>query len=506
MSGACRPTRRALPLTFDACQLAMSLVPAAAQVQVFDAVRALAFVGDLSMGQPIDHSARTAWLAVQLAVALGLDARLQANVVYVALLRWSGCTANAPEVADVIGDDVGGRQAMLAVGLPAHLSGLLIPAAQIHCEVSGDVARTLGLPPDIECALRRIFEKLDGSGQPNALAGAEVPVEVQLAQVANDLEIHSRVHDLERALANLAARAGCHYPAAWLPVLRRHAADWLHTLERDPACIDASPAPAMVALPVPTASLELIADVIDLKLPWLTGYSRRVAEAARAAALRLDLTEAQGQRIYRAALIHGMGRAAVPNEIWNQPGPRSEAAMERLRLVPYWTGRAARRIGSLSEEADIASHADERLDGSGFFRGTSGDAIGIEGRVLAAAAQWVMWQTDRPGQPGLDAAEASQCLRDEAQRGRFDARVVAALTGAALASAIPAPADPAGLLSAREVEVLRRISHGQSNKEAARALGISPSTVRAHLENIFRKLDCTTRAAATLKALTMGLL
>ncbi|MDC6169570.1 response regulator transcription factor, partial [Paucibacter sp. XJ19-41] len=74
------------------------------------------------------------------------------------------------------------------------------------------------------------------------------------------------------------------------------------------------------------------------------------------------------------------------------------------------------------------------------------------------------------------------------------------------ASPRPTPADPAGPLSAREIEVLRRISHGESNKEAARALGISPSTVRAHLENIFRKLDCTTRAAATLKALTMGLL
>lgn len=477
-----------------------------AQVRVFDAVKALAFVGDLSMGQPIDHSARTAWLAVQLAAALGLDAQLQANAAHVALLRWSGCTANAPEVADVIGDDVGGRQAMLAVGLPAHLSSLLIPAAQIHCEVSGDVARTLGLPAPVERALRRIFEKLDGSGQPNALAGAEVPVEVQLAQVASDLEIHSRVHDLARALAGLAARAGRHYPAEWLPVLRERAADWLHTLERDPASSADALALALPALPgLATAPLELIADVIDLKLPWLTGYSRRVAEAARAAALRLGLPAAQARRLYRAALIHGMGRAAVPNEIWNQPGPPGEAAMERLRLVPYWTARAARRIGSLAEEAEIASQVDERLDGSGYFRGSSGDAIGIEGRVLAAAAQWLMWQTERPGQPALDATAAAERLREEAERGRFDARVVAALTGGE-AMAAPAPPAADALLSGREIEVLRRISHGESNKEAARALGISPSTVRAHLENIFRKLGCTTRAAATLKAMTLGVL
>jgi HD-GYP domain-containing protein (c-di-GMP phosphodiesterase class II)/DNA-binding CsgD family transcriptional regulator len=464
----------------------------------------LAFVGDLSMGQPIDHSERTAWLAAQLAAVLGYEGELQTHVVYVSLLRWSGCTANAPEIADLMGDDVGGRQAMLAVGLPPHLFGQMGPTAQIHCEVSGDIARMLGLPEPIERALRRIFETLDGKGEPNSLAGSEVPIEVQLVQVAGELEVRSRVHDLEHALAGLAARAGRHYPAPWLATLREHAADWLHTLEKNPTNVDV-PSHAL-ALATQTASLELIADVIDLKLPWLTGYSRRVANAARACAVRLGMPEAQSQRVYRAALIHGIGRASVPNEIWNRLGPPREAEIERLRLVPYWTARAARRIGSLADEADFASYADERMDGSGFFRGVSGDAIGLEARVLAAATQWVMWQVSRPGQVGLSEQEATQRLRDETQRGRFDAKSVSVLTGGPVAAPNPEVVDAVGLLSSREVEVLRRISRGESNKEAARTLGISPSTVRSHLENVFRKLGCTTRAAATLKALTSGLI
>jgi DNA-binding NarL/FixJ family response regulator len=77
-----------------------------------------------------------------------------------------------------------------------------------------------------------------------------------------------------------------------------------------------------------------------------------------------------------------------------------------------------------------------------------------------------------------------------------------ALTGRPAAALKPGPADAAGLLTGPPIEVLRRLSHGEST----RTLGISPSTVRAHLENIFRKLECTTRAAATLKALTSGLL
>lgn len=63
-----------------------------------------------------------------------------------------------------------------------------------------------------------------------------------------------------------------------------------------------------------------------------------------------------------------------------------------------------------------------------------------------------------------------------------------------------------GLLSARECRVLLEISRGASNKQVARLLEISPGTVRTHVENIFRKLDCSTRAAAALKGWTLGLI
>jgi DNA-binding CsgD family transcriptional regulator len=62
------------------------------------------------------------------------------------------------------------------------------------------------------------------------------------------------------------------------------------------------------------------------------------------------------------------------------------------------------------------------------------------------------------------------------------------------------------LLTGRESRILREISQGASNKQVARLLEISPSTVRTHVENIFRKLDCSTRAAAAFKAATLGLI
>ena len=473
------------------------------RIPVFDAIKALAFVGDLSMGQPVDHSVRTAWLAARLAAASGASPDDQGHAACVALLRWSGCTANAPEFATLLGDDVGGRRAMLAQAsaqAAAAFAGSVGPLAQIHCEVSGEIALRLGMPPEVEAPLRHIFEAYDGTGKPAGLPAAQIPEAVFVVTIAGDLEIFSRTHGLHDALLLIAERADARYPARLTDLAREHAADWLHALDQG-AAGDLQPPSA--ALADTTAPLELIADVIDLKLPWLTGFSRRVADAAATCAAGLGLDEAGQHRIRRAALIHGIGRASVPNTVWELPVVRNEADVERLRLVPYWTDRAARRIEALKAEADVASYVDERLDGSGCFRGAKGEAIGPEARVLAAAAHWTWLRTDRPARPALGAEEATAVLRAEAAQGRFDAGVVAVLTG----GAAPAPAAAAPtLLSAREVGVLRRISLGDSNKEAARVLEISPSTVRAHLENIFRKLECSTRAAATLKAMTLGLL
>lgn len=482
-------------------------MPPSSPIQLVDAIRALAFVGDLSMGQPIDHSARTAWLASQLAAATGQGEDTQGRAACVSLLRWSGCTANAPEFSDLLGDDVGGRRTMLATTsarAASDFAGTVGALAAIHCEVSGDIARTLGMPPAVELPLRHIFETFDGQGKPDGLDASRIPAEVFLVSIAGDLEIFSRVHGLNNALRYIADRADARYPAFLVDAVQRHAVDWLHGLEQGAAAV---PWPLGGALQGATAPLELIADVIDLKLPWMTGFSRRVAEAALRCAAGMGLDAAQQQRTYRAGLIHGIGRASVPNGVWDMPGVRSEADAERLRLVPYWTERAARRIDTLRPEAAIASFVDERLDGSGFFRGAKGAAIETEARALAVAAHWVTLCTARPGKAALPQADALAALRAEADAGRLDAQAVAALTGHPQPAAWAPPGhEAAALLSGREVEVLGRISLGESNKEAARTLGISPSTVRAHLENIFRKLGCTTRAAATLKALTLGLL
>ena len=180
--------------------------------------------------------------------------------------------------------------------------------------------------------------------------------------------------------------------------------------------------------------------------------------------------------------------------------------------MPYWTSRAAGQIDGLALEAEIASFAFERRDGSGYFRGRSGTAMPLEGQIVAAAEQWVSLRTRRPWRDAFTEAQALDRMREEAAAGRFDQAVVDALFASVLSHA---PAKPVASvapvrgeqpLSDRELEVLRCIARGENTKQVARALDISPRTVRTHVERLFLKLECSTRAAATLKAATRGLI
>ena len=485
-------------------------------IAVFDAVRALAFIGDLSMGQPTDHSLRTAWLAGTIATQARCDASQVEAARHVALLRWSGCTANAQEFADFLEDDVQGRSALLASQKPrtapqpprsVPLPEGMLAMANIHCEIAGDIASTLGLGADTEAALRCIFETYDGGGVPGLLQGNDVPMAVYVVALASDLEIFSRLYGLDQALALARGRANSVYPAFLVDASAPWASAWMTTLDAAvPPWTEVADQPASMLQRV---GLELVGDVIDLKLPWMTGYSRRVARLARDGSARAGLDEASCRRAYKAGLIHGIGRASVPNAIWNAPEPLPASSLERLRLVPYWTSRAAGHIDGLALEAEIASFAFERRDGSGYFRGRSGTAMPQEGQIVAAAEHWVSLRTGRPWRAALTEAQALDRMKAEVEAGRFDEEVVAALLAGVLSNApakpvAPVPGEPS--LSERELEVLRCISRGENTKQVARALGIGPRTVRTHVERLFLKLGCSTRAAATLKAATRGLL
>src|SRR5215472_5479363 len=140
----------------------------------------------------------------------------------------------------------------------------------------------------------------------------------------------------------------------------------------------------------------------------------------------------------------------------------------------------------LAPLAVIAVQHHERLDGSGYPRGLSGSAVSPEGRVLAAADFYHSRSEPRPHRPASPAGEAASQLRAEVRTGRMDGDAVAAVLAAAGHGAPRRQARPAGL-TGREVEVLRLLARGLSNKEIGERLTISRKTASHHVEHIYTK-------------------
>lgn len=471
-------------------------------ISLSSALGAISRVGDLSMGQPLGHSARVADLSRMLAQACHGEGEHLTVAKQVALLRWSGCTANAEGFSHLLGDDVDGRRAMLDQTLNPQTMLAIHQATSLavaHCEVSGEVAKTLGLDRAVEGGLCRVFETYDGSGRPLGLKRERIPEVAYQVVVAGDLEILSRAHGVDAALRWIADQSDRRYPAPLAGLLIQNARDWLTQLEAEPTEQHDPSVERKV-------SFTLVGDVIDLKLSWLSGFSRQVAQLACAAAQLWGLPEPNIEQIGKAALIHGLGRAAIPNHLWNAPGPLAYGATERTHLAPYWTHKACRQVPELATPGDIAAHAYERLDGSGYFRALTADSLRPEHRLLATSIAWIALKSARPWRPAHSESEAEILIKQEAAREAFDEQACDAVIAAARGELSTFSRPVNSVLTERECQILRHISQGASNKETARLLGISPSTVRTHMESIFRKLECSTRAAATLKALTLGLI
>lgn len=500
---------------------------------------ALSLATDLGTGQPMEHGLRTCWLSLAASDALALDAASRSCVYYVALLRFLGCTSDASETAALAGGDdlafnatmapmlaAGSAEGMrffvrhLAEGLPAHRrAGRVVRALadpgmdrrslSSHCEVAARLGGRLGMADAVCEALSHAYERWDGTGYPAGLAGEAVPLAIRVVSVARDAELWARQAGWARAAAVLARRRGHAHDPTVVDVFLADGERWLAEIGDDPcaAVLDAEPGPVVtIGAADLDRALAAIADFGDLTSPFLRGHSTGVASLATGAARAAGLSESDAVLVGRAALVHDVGRVGVPSGIWDRPGPLTAEQWERVRLHPYLSERVLQRCGLFAPFADLAARHHERVDGSGYHRGATGDQLGLAGRLLAAADAYHAMTEERPHRPPLTAAGAASQLLDDADGGRFSRPEVDAVLEAAGQASRPASvARPAGLTE-REVDVLRLIARGRSNKQVAVSLGISPKTVGNHVEHIDAKAGVTTRAGATLFAMEHGLL
>jgi HD-GYP domain-containing protein (c-di-GMP phosphodiesterase class II)/DNA-binding CsgD family transcriptional regulator len=487
-------------------------------IRLTEVLAALALATDLGMGQPSGHAMQTTVLAVRLARALGLSETEISDVCNVALLRYIGCTADAPEIARLAGDEIA-----LAAAVAPHVMGdaaariahtavaapeqAMATAMAVHCEAAGMLGSRLGLNPSVTTALQHGFERWDGRGHPTGQSRDEVPPAIRIAALARDAVVWQRLAGDAAARTMVMERSGLAYDPevvdAYLS-LGDSGTDSAGQLEWTEV-LASEPGPRTVSEEELDGLLEVFADFADLKLPLALGHSRRVAAVAAGAGLNLGLTDDRVRVLRRAGLVHDLGRVGISSAIWGKAEPLNTEEWERIRLHPYFTERILRRSPPLAGLATLAAAHHERLDGSGYHRGLAASGLSRPERILAAADAYVTLREPRPYRPAFDPAATVHRLRAEVETGRLDGSAVPAVVAAAGEEAPPPPHWPAGL-TRREVDVLCLAARGLTIGQVATRLAISPKTVDRHLQNSYAKAGVSSRAGAALFALHHGLL
>ena len=247
--------------------------------------------------------------------------------------------------------------------------------------------------------------------------------------------------------------------------------------------------------------LSAIADFADLKSMWTVGHSRAVAQLAGESAVVAGLAAPDVLLLRRAALVHDVGRVAVPVNVWAKPGPLNRD--ERVRLHAYHSERVLDAAAGLRPLARLAGSHGERCDRSGYHRGSRVGELPLTAWLLAAADCYQAMREPRAHRPALSPAAAADELCRDAKTGRLAPEAVNAVL---IAAGEPRrPVHRPGGLSERECEVLGLLARGLATKQVARRLDISPKTCDHHIQRLYGKIGVSTRAGATLFALEHGL-
>jgi HD-GYP domain-containing protein (c-di-GMP phosphodiesterase class II) len=509
----------------------------AAPVRLSELVATLSLVADLGMGRPMERVLRQTVITLRLADAADVGAEVRAAAYYTSLLTWVGCAADTSELAELFGDETelyadshdgdlaGTTMAMFVLrhlggGGPwlrrAGLVGRFVATAgrsvqqvmRAHCQGASELAGRLDLGDDVCQPLLQAFERWDGRGIPGDVGGEALAPAMRLVQLADNVEAFHHTAGVEGALAVARERRGTQFDPALVDCFLARHAEVLVDLDRIRAWDEVIALDPRLGVCLPEdaldRALQAFADFADLKSPQRLGHSRGVAALAEGGATRLGLASDDVDLVRRAAWVHDIGMIGVPSAVWNSTQPWSLAQAERARTHPYLTERMLAGTPGLTAVARCAAQHHERLDGSGYPHGLSGDALPMTSRVLAAADVYHALGEPRPHRAPITADAAAEVLTGEARAGRLDADAVAAVLATA-GQRVRWAADNRTGLTARETEVLVQLARGLSNPEIAAALTVSRKTVSTHLEHIYAKLGVSTRTQAALFAMRNGL-
>jgi HD-GYP domain-containing protein (c-di-GMP phosphodiesterase class II) len=175
-----------------------------------------------------------------------------------------------------------------------------------------------------------------------------------------------------------------------------------------------------------TTALAALTSTVEAKDDYTACHGEDVALLAERVALRMQLSSAQARDVRYAAMLHDLGKVAVPSEILLKPGPLTDDEWVTMRSHAAIGGELVARIDAFAHLAPAVRASHERWDGGGYPDSLAGEEIPLAARIISACDTYDAIVTDRPYRPARTAQEACDELRRVADT-QLDASVVEAV-------------------------------------------------------------------------------
>jgi putative nucleotidyltransferase with HDIG domain len=168
----------------------------------------------------------------------------------------------------------------------------------------------------------------------------------------------------------------------------------------------------------------LLGDVVEADHAYTGDHSRDVVELALAVADELGLSPTQRRRVEFGALLHDVGKLAVPKEIIDKPGPLNDAEWQIIRRHTIEGEAMLRKVGGVPGDAgEVVRASHEHFDGGGYPDGLRAAEIPVEARIVSCCDAYSAMTTNRSYRPARSRAAAIAELR-RCSGGQFDPAVV----------------------------------------------------------------------------------
>ncbi len=163
-----------------------------------------------------------------------------------------------------------------------------------------------------------------------------------------------------------------------------------------------------------TQTITALSEAVDAKDRYTSGHSKRVAEYAKMIAERMGKDKAEQEEIYRAGLLHDVGKIRIPVEIINKAGKLTDAEYNTIKVHPVTGYHILSGISGSEKMAIAAKYHHERYDGKGYPNGLAGDKIPEVARILGVADAYDAMTSNRSYRSGLP----KEVVREEIIKGR----------------------------------------------------------------------------------------